>query len=81
MLINQLCPTLWDPMDYSLLGTSVHGLLQQEYWSGFPFPSPGHLPDPGLKPMSLALADRFFTTEPPGKPLILSSLENKYIFH
>ena len=32
-----------------------HGLLssKQEYWSGLPFPSPGDLPDPGIKPMSL----------------------------
>ena len=35
---------------------------------GLPFPSPGLLPDPGIKPTSLALAGRFFTTEPPGKP-------------
>ena len=41
---------------------------RQDYWSGLPFPSPGDLPDPGIKPMSPALADRFFTTEPPGKP-------------
>ena len=40
----------------------VHGLLHQEYWSGLPFPSPGDLPDPGIKPVSLALAGRFFTT-------------------
>ena len=42
--------------------------LMQEYWSGLPFPSPGDLPDPGIEPMSPALAGRFFTTEPPGKP-------------
>ena len=38
---------------------------RQEYWSGLPFPTPGDLPDPGIKPPSLApptLADRFFTT-------------------
>ena len=44
-------------MDYSLLGTSVHGLLQQEYWSGFPFPSPGDLPDPGIEPRSPAMQE------------------------
>ena len=33
-----------------------------------PFPSPGDLPDPGIEPTSPALADRFFTAEPPGKP-------------
>ena len=44
---------------------------KQEYWSGLPFPPPGDLPNPGIKPVSLAsaaLAGRFFTTEPPGKP-------------
>jgi len=39
-------------------------LFRQEYWSGLPFPSPGDLPDPGIKPLFLmtpALAGRFFT--------------------
>jgi len=40
---------------------------RQEYWSGLPFPSPGNHPGPGMESMSLALASRFFTTEPPGK--------------
>ena len=35
---------------------------RQEYQSGLPFPSPGHLPDPGIEPVSPALAGRFFTT-------------------
>ena len=43
------------------------GFLRQEYWSGLPFPSPGDLPNPGLKLTSPALAGRFFTPEPPGK--------------
>ena len=41
------------------------GFSRQEYWSGLPFPSPGYLPDPGIKPASLmspALAGGFFTT-------------------
>ena len=42
---------------------------RQEYWSGLPFPPPGDLPDPGIKPASPALAGRFFTTELPGKPM------------
>ena len=44
---------------------------RQEYWSGVTFPLPGDLPNPGIEPTSLespALAGRFFTTEPPGKP-------------
>ena len=41
------------------------GFFRQEYWSGLPFPPPGDLPDPGIKPKSLMspkLAGRFFTT-------------------
>ena len=44
---------------------------RQEYWSELPFPSPGDIPDPGIKPMSPALAGGFFATEPPGKPKVL----------
>ena len=44
------------------------GFPRQEYWSGFPFPSLGDLPDPGIEPASPALAGRFFTAGPPGKP-------------
>jgi len=36
-------------MDCSPPGYSVHGFSSQEYWSGLPFPSPGDLPDPGIK--------------------------------
>ena len=39
------------------------GFLRQEYWSGLLFLSPGDLPDPGIKPGSLILAERIFTTE------------------
>ena len=45
------------------------GLSRQEYWSGLPFPSPGDLPDPGIKASSLAVAGGCLSTEPPGKPL------------
>ena len=46
------------------------GFSRQEYWSGLPFPPPGNLPNPGIKPTSLALAGGCFTTELPGKPEI-----------
>ena len=39
--VTQPCPTLWDPKDYSPPGSSVHGILQQEHWSGLPFLPPG----------------------------------------
>ena len=42
---------------------------KQDYWGGFPFPSPEDLPNPGIEPGSPALAGGFFTTEPPGKLL------------
>ena len=38
--VAQSCPTLSDPMDCSLPGSSVHGFSRQEYWSGVPLPSP-----------------------------------------
>ena len=44
------------------------GFSRQEYWSGLPFPSPGDLPHPGVKPRSPALEADALTSEPPGKP-------------
>ena len=41
---------------------------RQEYSSGLPFPSPGDLPDPGIKPRSPKLQADALTSEPPGKP-------------
>ena len=46
------------------------GFSRQEYWGGLPFPSPGDLPDPGIKPTSPALEAHALTSEPPGKPLL-----------
>ena len=43
------------------------GFSRQEFWSGLPFPSPGDLPDPGIKPGSPALEADALTSEPPGK--------------
>ena len=100
--VSQSCPTLCDPMDYT-----VHGILQarilewvafpfsrrssqprdrtqvsciagrffasratreaQENWSGWPFPSPGDLPIPGIEPGSPALGANSLPTELPGK--------------
>ena len=45
------------------------GFSRKQHWSGLPCPSPGDLPDPGIKPPSPALASGFFTAEPPGRPL------------
>ena len=43
---------------------------EQEYWSGLPFPSPGNLPDPGIKPGSPALQADSLPSEPPGKSIL-----------
>ena len=43
------------------------GFSRQEYWSGLPCPSPGDLPDPGIKPRSSALQADSLLSEPPGK--------------
>ena len=116
--VAQSCPTLSDPMDCSLPGSSIHGIFQarvlewgaspvqllvtprtiahesplfmgfsrQEYWSGLPVPPPGDLPDLGIEPASpasRALADRFFTTEPPGNPsyLMAKSLSSQINYY
>ena len=66
--VAQSCPTLCSPMDCSLPGSSVHGISQQEYWSGLAFPTPGDLAVLRIEPVSLtssALAGALFTTEPP----------------
>ena len=44
---------------------------RQEYWSGLPFPSPGDLPDPGIKPRSPTLQEDALPSEPPGKSKML----------
>ena len=41
---------------------------RSEYWSGWPFPSPGDLPNPGIKPRSPALQVDSLPAEPQGKP-------------
>ena len=57
---------------------------RQEYWSWFPFPTPGGLPDPAIEPTSLvspALAGRLFTTVLPGKPTSFFLGDPKYYSH
>ena len=66
--VSQSCLSLCHPMPTSL----SMGFSRQAYWSGLPFPTPGDLRDPGIKPASPALAGRFFTTAPPEKPSFIS---------
>ena len=72
MLVAQSCLTLCDSMNCSPLGFSVHEIFQARILEWVAISSPGDLPHPGIKPtspVSPALAGRFFTTEPWGKPL------------
>ena len=71
----QLCLTLCDPMDCSLLGSFVHGIFQARILEWLPFPPPGDLPDPESSVFP-TLAGGFFTTEPPGKLYYCDSFSN-----
>ena len=76
VLVAQLCQPLWDPIDCSPPGTSVHGILQARILSGLSFPSPGDLPNPRIEPVYLvspALARGFFTTSTAWEALHSSS--------
>ena len=69
--------TLWTVAHQAPLST---GFSRQEYWSGLPSPSPGDLPKPWIKPMSLtspALAGGFC---PPGKPTIIITTQKSLFF-
>ena len=75
---HQLYPTLCELGCESYPTTAIQAPVsmrfsRQEYWSGLPFPSPGHLPNRGIEPtsfMSPAFAGRFFTATPPWKPYL-----------
>ena len=61
----RLFATPWTAARQAPLST---GFSRQEYWSGQPLPSPGDLPDPGIKPGSPELQADSLLSEPPGKP-------------
>ena len=68
-LVAKSCLTLCDPMDCVARQTPLSmGFSTQEYWSGLPFPSPGDLPDPGIKLLSLALKAGSLLLSHPGSP-------------
>ena len=68
VLVAQLCPALCNPLDCSLPGSSVHGILQARILRGLPFPSPGNLLNPGTEPKTPALQAYSSLSESPGKP-------------
>ena len=75
--VTQSCPTLCDPhelQEETTLAPAARqaplslGFSRREYWSGLPFPSPGDLPNAGIKPESPMFQGDFLPSEPPGKP-------------
>ena len=71
-VVAQSCLTLWDPIDCSLQGSSIHGDSPGKntggYYSGLPCPPLGDFPNPGIKPRSPPLQADSLPAEPPGKP-------------
>ena len=65
-------------MDYSLPGSSVHGILQARILSRLPFPSPGDLPDPGTEPRSPALQADSLPSERLVETLNVDDKENTF---
>ena len=82
VLVAQSCPTLCDPMDCSLLGFSVHGILQARIleWAAIPFSKVSSRPKDESQPFPIV--GRFIDSllsEAPGKPFPLLSMYPKEI--
>ena len=72
-LVTQPCLTLFDPMDWSLPGSSVHGILQARIleWVAMPPHPPGDLPNLGIEPRSPTLQAVLYCLSHQGSPRIL----------
>ena len=64
--VAQSCPTLYNPV--ACKAPPSMGFSRQKYWSGLPFPSPGDLPNSGIKPGSPTLEADSLPSKPPVKP-------------
>ena len=69
VLVAKSCSTLVTPWTVAHKAPLSMGSPRQEYWSGLLFPSPGNLPNPGIKSGSPALQVNSVLTETPGKPV------------
>ena len=77
--VAQLCQLSGTPLTVGHQATLFMGFPRQEYWSGLPFPSPGNLPDPGIKPVSPALQADSLQSELPEKPTYIYT--NNFLLH
>ena len=73
VLATQAGPSFCISMTVASQSLLSMGFSRQKYWGGQPFPSPGDFPNPGIKPVSLALKVDYLLCEPPGKPLTADS--------
>ena len=78
--VAKLCPTLVTPWTVAHQAPLSMGFSRQEYWSGLPFPPPGDLPNPGIKPRSPALQADSLPTELQGKPPFTSN-QMQFLLH
>ena len=73
--VAQLCPTLCNPMDCRLQGSSVHGIFQARVREWVAFLSSRDLPDSGIEPRSPTLQADALLSEPPGKPTLCDPMD------
>ena len=71
-LVAKSHQTLVTPWTVACQAPLSSGFPRQEYWSGLPFLSPGHLPDPGIEPESLALQVDSLLVSHQGSPLAIT---------
>ena len=77
VLVTQSCPTLCNPVDCSLPGSCVHGILQARIPGWVPRPSPGDLPNPGIEPRSPVLQADSLPLSHQGSPKRLGHMQTK----
>ena len=75
--VNHSCLTLSEPLNCSPLGSSIHGILQTEYWSGLPFPSSGAHLNPGIE--FLHCRQILYQLSHPGNSFFISCLYKRSI--
>ena len=77
ILVAQSCLTLVTPWTVAPQAPLSMGFFRQEYWSRVPFPSPGDLPDSGIKPTSPALQADSLLSEPPRLFYVFKAFNSK----
>jgi len=78
--VAQSCPYVCDPVDYSLPGSFIHGILQAKILSGLPCPPPGESSQPRDLTQVSRIAGGFFIAEPPGKPKLKPMEYKKFLY-